>query len=144
MLERSTRNEGATAAPRVTLGARRALFFALVGLSIIGLVWLLVVALSVRRFGALDYALVVLFAVTLPWTVISFWNATIGLLIMRFARDPVAAVTPIVTASALNAVPRRRILPIAAPCLCYPAWRRAHQAWRSVRLGPTRRRHARC
>jgi membrane glycosyltransferase len=96
MLERSTRNEGATAAPRVTLGARQALFFALVGLSIIGLVWLLVVALSVRRFGALDYALVVLFAVTLPWTVISFWNATIGLLIMRFARDPVAAVTPIV------------------------------------------------
>ena len=27
---------------------------------------------------------------------IGFWNATIGLLIMRFARDPVAAVTPVV------------------------------------------------
>jgi membrane glycosyltransferase len=37
----------------------------------------------------------VLFAVTLPWYVIGFWNATIGLLIMRFARDPVAAVTPV-------------------------------------------------
>ena len=37
----------------------------------------------------------VLFAVTLPWSVIGFWNATIGLLIMRFARDPVAAVTPV-------------------------------------------------
>ena len=36
-----------------------------------------------------------LFAVTLPWYVIGFWNATIGLLIMRFARDPVAAVTPV-------------------------------------------------
>ena len=46
-------------------------------------------------FGLLDCALVALFAVTLPWTVISFWNATIGLLIMRFARDPVVAVTPI-------------------------------------------------
>ena len=32
--------------------------------------------------------------VTLPWYVIGFWNATIGLLIMRFARDPVAAVMP--------------------------------------------------
>jgi membrane glycosyltransferase len=95
MLERSTRNEGATAAPPVPLGRRQALFFALVGLSIIGLVWLLVVALSAGAFGALDYALVALFAVTLPWTVISFWNATIGLLIMRFARDPVVAVTPI-------------------------------------------------
>jgi membrane glycosyltransferase len=39
-------------------------------------------------------ALVVLFAVTLPWYVIGFWNAVIGLAIMRFARDPVAAVTP--------------------------------------------------
>ena len=95
MLERSTRNQGATAAPPVPLGRRQALFFGLVGLSLVGLVWLLVVALSVGGFGAVDYALVALFAVTLPWTVISFWNATIGLLIMRFARDPVVAVTPI-------------------------------------------------
>ena len=35
-----------------------------------------------------------LFTVTLPWMVIGFWNATIGFIIMRFARDPVAAVTP--------------------------------------------------
>jgi membrane glycosyltransferase len=93
MLERSTRNEGATAP--VPLGGRQALFFTLVGLSLIGLVWLCVVALSVGGFGALDAALVALFAITLPWTVISFWNATIGLLIMRFARDPVVAVTPV-------------------------------------------------
>jgi membrane glycosyltransferase len=95
MLERSTRNEGATAAPPVPLGRRQALFFTLVGLSLIGLVWLCVVALSVGGFGAVDYVLVALFAVTLPWTVISFWNATIGLLIMRFAPDPVVAVLPI-------------------------------------------------
>jgi membrane glycosyltransferase len=95
MLERSTRNAEAAAAPLVPLGARQALFFTLVGLSLIGLIWLCVVALAVGRFGAVDYALVALFAITLPWTVISFWNATIGLLIMRFARDPVAAVTPV-------------------------------------------------
>jgi membrane glycosyltransferase len=95
MLERSTRNEGVTAAPPVTLGRRQALFFTLVGLSLVGLVWLCVVALSVGAFGALDGMLVALFAVTLPWTVISFWNATIGFLIMRFARDPVVAVLPI-------------------------------------------------
>ncbi|HEY3640955.1 MAG TPA: glucans biosynthesis glucosyltransferase MdoH, partial [Xanthobacteraceae bacterium] len=95
MLERPTRNEGATTAPPVPLGRRQSLFFTLVALSLIGLVWLFVVALSVGSFGAVDYALVALFTVTLPWTVISFWNATIGLLIMRFARDPVVAVTPI-------------------------------------------------
>jgi membrane glycosyltransferase len=94
MLERSTRNEGATAPP-VSLGRRQALFFALVAGSLVGLIWLCVVALAVGGFGLLDYALVAMFAVTLPWTVISFWNATIGLLIMRFARDPVAAVTPV-------------------------------------------------
>ena len=35
-----------------------------------------------------------LFAVTLPWSVIGFWNATFGLFIMR-SDNPVAAVTPV-------------------------------------------------
>jgi membrane glycosyltransferase len=74
--------------------SRRILFFTLVGLSIAGLVWLLVFALSANGLSLGDILLAALFAVTLPWTVIGFWNATIGLLIMRFARDPVAAVTP--------------------------------------------------
>jgi len=30
----------------------------------------------------------------MPWSVIGFWNATIGFVIMRFARDPVAIVLP--------------------------------------------------
>ena len=50
--------------------------------------------LSAGGFGPGDLLLVLLFAVTLPWSVIGFWNATIGFIIMRFARDPVAAVTP--------------------------------------------------
>jgi membrane glycosyltransferase len=73
---------------------RRVVFFSLVGLSIAGLVWLLVFALSANGFSLGDLLLATLFAITLPWTVIGFWNATIGLLIMRFARDPVVAVTP--------------------------------------------------
>ena len=71
------------------------LFFLGVGLTIAGLIWLAVIALSPGGFGLVDAVLVALFAVTLPWYVIGFWNATIGLLIMRFARDPVAAVTPV-------------------------------------------------
>ncbi|HEY6257592.1 MAG TPA: glycosyltransferase family 2 protein, partial [Xanthobacteraceae bacterium] len=95
MLERSARNEGATAPPPVPLGRRQALFFALVAGSIIALTWLCALALSAGGSPVIDTALVALFAITLPWTVISFWNATIGFLIMRFARDPVVAVTPI-------------------------------------------------
>eukprot|EP00903_Cladosiphon_okamuranus_P000950 g948.t1 len=33
--------------------------------------------------------------VTLPWTIIGFWNAVIGLLVMRLAKNPVDAVCPI-------------------------------------------------
>ncbi len=94
MTEQSLRDDVLLAAPPAALTMRRALFFALVGLTIAGQIALAAVALSPGGFGAVDIVLIVLFAVTLPWYVIGFWNATIGLLIMRFARDPVAAVIP--------------------------------------------------
>jgi membrane glycosyltransferase len=94
MSERSLRDDVLRAALPAPLALRRALFFLLVGTTIAGLICLSVVALSAGGFNAVDLILVVLFAITLPWTVIGFWNATIGLLIMRFARDPVATVTP--------------------------------------------------
>src|SRR4029079_8632234 len=91
MLERTPAPQTVTDAPPT---GRRVLFFVLVLISMIGLIWLLATALSAGGFTPGDLLLVVLFAVTLPWLVIGFWNAIIGLLIMRFARDPVAAVTP--------------------------------------------------
>jgi membrane glycosyltransferase len=95
MLERSPRDEVRIAVLPALPAWRPLVFFLSVGLTIAGLVWLAVIALSPSGFGAIDLILVLLFAVTLPWYVIGFWNATIGLLIMRFARDPVAAVTPV-------------------------------------------------
>ena len=95
MLECSPRDAVVIAAPPALPAWRPMLFFASVGLTIAGLIWLAVVALSPGGFGLVDAVLVALFAVTLPWYVIGFWNATIGLLIMRFARDPVAAVLPV-------------------------------------------------
>ena len=95
MLEPSARDEIVIAARPAVPAWRPVLFFLGVGLTIAGLIWLAVIALSPGGFGLLDAVLVALFAVTLPWYVIGFWNATIGLLIMRFARDPVAAVTPV-------------------------------------------------
>jgi membrane glycosyltransferase len=93
MVDQSLRDDIALAAPAL-LTRRRMLFCVLVGATMAALIWLLVVALSAGGFGTIDLLLVALFAVTLPWSVIGFWNATIGLLIMRFARDPVACVTP--------------------------------------------------
>jgi membrane glycosyltransferase len=49
-------------------------------------------ALSAGGFGIVDAVLLLLFGITLPWSVIGFWNAAIGFIIMRFARDPVGLV----------------------------------------------------
>jgi membrane glycosyltransferase len=74
--------------------ARRALFAALVVVTMALMLWLVAAALSPGGLGAVDIALIVTFGVTLPWTVIGFWNAVIGFLIMRFAKDPLGAVNP--------------------------------------------------
>jgi membrane glycosyltransferase len=95
MLERSPRDAVIIAAPTALPAWRPMLFFLCVGVTMTGLIWLAGVALSPGGIGLVDIILVALFAVTLPWYVIGFWNATIGLLIMRFARDPVAAVLPV-------------------------------------------------
>jgi membrane glycosyltransferase len=94
MVDQSLRDDAVLAAPTGLPTRRRVLFFTLVGASIAGLIWLCAIALSPGGFNTVDLVLTVLFAVTLPWLVIGFWNATIGLLIMRFARDPAAFVTP--------------------------------------------------
>src|SRR5437588_8496610 len=95
MLERSPPDETAISASAASAIIRPALFFLPVGLTIIGCVWLSAIALSPGGFDAVDIVLIFLFAVTTPWFVIGFWNASIGLLVMRFARDPLAAVTPV-------------------------------------------------
>lgn len=94
MLMRPTAGEGMAATDETSLRWRRVFFFILVGVTMAGLLWLLAVALSPGGLGIADLLLLVMFAVTLPWSVIGFWNATIGFLIMRFSRDPVAAVVP--------------------------------------------------
>jgi membrane glycosyltransferase len=73
---------------------RRALFAALVLATIGALLALTGYALSAGGFSVADYILLLLFGLTMPWSVIGFWNAVIGFCIMRFARDPVAAVNP--------------------------------------------------
>ena len=93
MLERPARPD-ATTLEAATLARRRALFFVLVGISIAVLLWLSVLTLSAGGFGVLDLLLGLLFAVTLPWTVIGFWNAMIGLFVIRTAKDPAVEVLP--------------------------------------------------
>ncbi len=74
--------------------ARRVLFAVLFAATMAAALGLAVLALSSGGFGMLDIVILVLFAVTLPWMVIGFWNAVIGFLILRFA-DPSVAVMPV-------------------------------------------------
>jgi membrane glycosyltransferase len=78
----------------LSMTGRRVLFFTLVIATIAGALGLMAFALSGDGFDSLDLLILVMFAATLPWSVIGFWNATIGFFVMRFARDPIAAVLP--------------------------------------------------
>ncbi|HEY1541542.1 MAG TPA: glucans biosynthesis glucosyltransferase MdoH [Xanthobacteraceae bacterium] len=76
------------------VGARRVLFAAVVAATTLTVLALAVVALSPGGLGAVDLLLLVLYAIALPWLVIGFSISAIGFCIMRFARDPVAAIFP--------------------------------------------------
>ena len=94
MLQRATSESSLSASSETRIFGRRILFAALVGLTIAALLALAAQALSAGGFGLVDALILVLFGCTLPWSVIGFWNATIGFLVMRFAADPVAVVNP--------------------------------------------------
>ncbi len=79
---------------RLPIRRRRQLFAALVTSTVLVAAMLMVWTLSIGGLGATDLALIVLFTLTLPWTAIGFWNAVIGLVIMRTAQDPARAVCP--------------------------------------------------
>jgi membrane glycosyltransferase len=76
------------------VAARRALFCGLVATTTLAVLGLAVVALSPGGLGAVDLLLLALYAVALPWLVIGFSISAIGFCVMRFARDPVAAIFP--------------------------------------------------
>lgn len=75
--------------------ARRIIFLFLFVASFAALSVLMAVTLSPNGYGALDFLVLGCFVVTLPWTIIGFWNAVIGLAVMRLSRDPARAVCPI-------------------------------------------------
>jgi membrane glycosyltransferase len=98
----------------LSMTGRRVVFFTLVIATIAGVLGLTAFALSADGLSSLDLLILVMFAATLPWSVIGFWNATIGFFIMRFARDPIAAVLP----AARNVSDKEPITASTAILLC--------------------------
>jgi membrane glycosyltransferase len=92
MLDRQTPPAVAALSGAPSLARRRALVAVIAGATIGAVLWLAATAVPPRSASAI--AFLVLFAATLPWSTIGFWNASIGFLIMCFSRDPVAIVNP--------------------------------------------------
>jgi membrane glycosyltransferase len=81
-----------SAAPSMHL--RRAGFAALVLSTSAALLWLMALTLFEQGVDPIGVVMLALFALTLPWTTIGFWNAVIGFMVMTFSRDPARVVAP--------------------------------------------------
>lgn len=75
--------------------AARRILFCLLSLSTgIFMLWLMDQALAPQTPTALYVILMVLLGLTLPWMVVGFWNAVIGLLLCQLSTEPTASVLP--------------------------------------------------
>lgn len=74
--------------------ARRSVFCVLAVCTAAFMFWLMHQALSPQTPTALYVTLMVLLGFTLPWMVVGFWNAVIGLLLCQLSTEPTAAVLP--------------------------------------------------
>ena len=95
--------------PTRLLTRRRAIVAALNGVSML----LLSLGL-IRIFGAggwtpADVAIFVAFLIGAPWTVMGFWNAVIGLWLLHFRRDGLAAAAPFMEVATSDAPVRERV-----------------------------------
>ncbi|KQT83774.1 glucosyl transferase family 2 [Methylobacterium sp. Leaf466] len=80
--------------PRKTLRWRRMLVLALNLASSLVLLGLTAVVLGAGGWSLVDLALLACCALSLPWTVLGFWNAAIGLWLMRRGAEGLAAAAP--------------------------------------------------
>jgi len=85
---------GMPAETGMSVFARRLLFAGLVAATTLGVLTLAVLALAPGGYGVVDLALIVLYAIALPWLVIGSSISTIGFCVMRFARDPLVTIFP--------------------------------------------------
>ena len=114
--------------------ARRITFLTLFVASFAALAVLMAVTLSPNGYGALDFLVLGCFIVTLPWTIIGFWNAVIGLAVMRLSRDPARAVCPIDEGDPSAALTSRCAAAWAARFDAWNAWNNASSASEALPL----------
>lgn len=76
------------------MSVRRTLFFSLTLTTAFFMLWLMHSSLADNTPPFLYGLLMALFSMTLPWMVVGFWNAIIGLILCQFFKDPTSLVFP--------------------------------------------------
>ena len=87
-------NTSAKTHPKRTIALRRVVFFILSLGSGGSLLWLAHHMLPGQTSFAIHLLFLILFGFTLPWMVIGFWNAVIGLLLCQLSKNPLTIVLP--------------------------------------------------
>jgi len=78
----------------LTITFRRVIFFVLSIVTALLMLYLVHQTLAVTIPLVVRIIILGLFALTLPWMVVGFWNAIIGLLICQCVKDPIAFILP--------------------------------------------------
>ena len=76
------------------LNRRRMLVAGLNIVTYLAMMWAAAHVLSAGGWTLVDVIMFVAFGLGLPWTVLGFWNAVIGLWLLHWARDPMEQVAP--------------------------------------------------
>jgi membrane glycosyltransferase len=84
------------------IAGRRWVFFALNATSMAVLAAIMVAVLGARGWSYASALFLLLFLVGLPWTMIGFWNAAVGFVILRLTKDPVGLTNPALRATPMD------------------------------------------
>jgi membrane glycosyltransferase len=99
--------DAAPAAAPCALARRRLAFLTLCAGTVLAALLAMTRVLGGDGLGAVDALLVLCFAAMLPWNVLGFWNAAIGLALLHGCRDPAGHVTPALRTPSLGPVRAR-------------------------------------
>jgi membrane glycosyltransferase len=94
--------------PGDPIGHRRALVLGLNAVSWIGFGLAMAQVLEGGQWSWAGAAVLLLFLIGLPWTLLAFWNSVIGFIILRSRRDPAAYTNPVIRMTPLHAPIRLR------------------------------------
>lgn len=86
---------GGSLSQRIAIRRRRLVFFCLVSATIAVLVAALTTVFLKGGLSVLELAMILLFALNLPWMAVGLWNAAIGFVLLRLSRDGLRGVLPL-------------------------------------------------